>query len=272
MSKPFVSVLTPTYNRRHFIPQIIKCFLAQTYPRDKMEWIVLDDGTDKVGDLFKDVPCVRYIAVEGKMMIGAKRNRLNAEAKGEIMVCMDDDDYYPPERVSHAVIKLTGSPHQIAGSSELYMYYTTSGEIWRVGPYNPNHGTNGTLAYKRPYAKKHKYDETVAYAEEKSFLDGWKHSMVQLDSIKVMLVIAHTSNTFGKEGLRDRALARRAELTAKEERGEALTIEEKIEKGLIVKTAMKLNNFIRSAEMRAFYKLPVSASLAPPAPPIVLNV
>lgn len=266
MSKPFVSVLTPTYNRRHFIPQIIKCFLAQTYPRDKMEWIVLDDGTDKVGDLFKDVPCVKYIPVDGKMMIGAKRNRLNLEAKGEIMVCMDDDDYYPPERVSHAVSKLVSCPHELAGSSELYMYYTTNGEIWRVGPYNPNHGTNGTLAYKRSYAKTHKYDETVAYAEEKSFLDGWKHRMVQLDSMKVMLVIAHTSNTFGKEGLRDRARARRAELIAKEDRGEKLTMEENIEKGLIVKTSMKLNNFIRDAETRNFYKLPV------PAAPVVLNV
>ena len=30
--KPFVSVCTPTYNRRQFIPQLIKCFQNQNYP------------------------------------------------------------------------------------------------------------------------------------------------------------------------------------------------------------------------------------------------
>ena len=31
---PFVSVCTPTYNRRLFIPQLIKCFKQQTYPKE----------------------------------------------------------------------------------------------------------------------------------------------------------------------------------------------------------------------------------------------
>ena len=52
--KPFISVCTPTYNRRKFIPFLIKCFKAQTYPPQLMEWIVVDDGTDPVGDLFQD--------------------------------------------------------------------------------------------------------------------------------------------------------------------------------------------------------------------------
>ena len=49
--KPFVSVCTPTFNRRPFIQMAIKCFEHQTYPRDKMEWIIVDDGTDKIEDL-----------------------------------------------------------------------------------------------------------------------------------------------------------------------------------------------------------------------------
>ena len=43
--KPFVSICTPTYNRRKFIPHLIKCFKSQTYPPQLMEWIVVDDGT-----------------------------------------------------------------------------------------------------------------------------------------------------------------------------------------------------------------------------------
>ena len=46
---PLVSICTPTYNRRPFIPSMIKCFAHQTYPRDRIEWIIIDDGTDKIG-------------------------------------------------------------------------------------------------------------------------------------------------------------------------------------------------------------------------------
>ena len=75
-----------------------------------MEWLILDDGTDKVKDLFdaSGLTYVRYYSEDSKQNIGVKRNKLNELAKGEIVVCMDDDDFYPPERVSHAVTKLAG--------------------------------------------------------------------------------------------------------------------------------------------------------------------
>ena len=45
---PFVSICTPTFNRRPFFQMVIKCFLSQTYPIEKMEWVIIDDGTDKI--------------------------------------------------------------------------------------------------------------------------------------------------------------------------------------------------------------------------------
>lgn len=102
-----VSVVTPTYNRRKFIPTLIEIYKSQTFPKDKMEWIIIDDGRDKVEDLFleasKELPNIRYIYKDEKLRIGAKRNALNREAKGDIIIAMDDDDYYPPDRV-HTVV------------------------------------------------------------------------------------------------------------------------------------------------------------------------
>jgi len=208
MSRPFVSVLTPTYNRRRFIPYLIKQFKAQEYPQERMEWLILDDGTDKVKDLFdaSGLKNVRYYSSDSKMNIGLKRNMLNDLSKGDIMVCMDDDDYYPPVRVSHVVFKLQLSKtHNICGSSELYMYYTDNATIYRIGPYNQNHATNGTMAYKRAYIenKAHRYDETVTHAEETSFLNSYREPMIQLDPLKVMLVMSHSENTFDKKKLRE---------------------------------------------------------------------
>ena len=99
---PFVSVCTPTFNRRPFIPYAIKCFLHQDYPQNKMEWIIIDDGSDKVEDLFENIPNVKYFYYDEKMPLGKKKYYAQ-KSKGDIIVYMDDDDYYPPQRVSHAV-------------------------------------------------------------------------------------------------------------------------------------------------------------------------
>jgi glycosyltransferase involved in cell wall biosynthesis len=51
--KPLVSVCTPTFNRRPFIPMMFACFKNQTYPMDRIEWIIVDDGTDKIRDVIE---------------------------------------------------------------------------------------------------------------------------------------------------------------------------------------------------------------------------
>ena len=40
---PFVSICTINFNRRPFIPYTIKCIEKQDYPKDKIEWIIIDD-------------------------------------------------------------------------------------------------------------------------------------------------------------------------------------------------------------------------------------
>lgn len=233
---PFVSVLTPTYNRRQFIPAAIRCFKNQTYPQDRMEWIILDDGTDRVRDLFEasGLKNVRYVetAPGEKLKIGAKRNRLNDLAKGDICVCFDDDDYYPPDRVRKAVTKLRSSPGQrvpVVGSSQLYLYYTDRDEIWSIGPYGQNHCTNGTMAYWRSYSKESRYDETVDKAEEKSFMKDWKTPVLQLTPEDTMLVLCHAHNTFDKRELL------------------------KQKNPLLKKVAVKMRSLVKDKELREFY-------------------
>jgi glycosyltransferase involved in cell wall biosynthesis len=207
-AQPFVTVMTPTYNRRQFIPAAIACFKAQTYPQNRMEWLVLDDGTDKVGDLFaaSGLTNVRYIAVEEKLRVGVKRNRMNDMAKGEIIVCWDDDDYYPPDRVRKAVAALRSAPNKsipVTGSSELYLYFTDRNEIWSSGFRRPYHCTGGTMAYWRSYSKDHRFAEDVTFAEERAFLDDERTPVRQLVPHETMLVICHAYNTFDKRQLLD---------------------------------------------------------------------
>ena len=201
---PFVSVCTPTFNRRPFIKSMIKCFEHQTYPKDKMEWIIVDDGTDIVEDLLIDISNVKYFKYDKKMPLGKKRNIMHEKSKGDIIVYMDDDDYYPPERVSHAVDMLQKHPKAMcAGASEIYIYFKHIEKMYQFGPYGPNHATAGTFAFKRELLKEHRYEDHAALAEEKAFLKNYTVPFVQLEPRKTILVFSHIQNTFDKKRLLD---------------------------------------------------------------------
>ena len=201
---PFVSVCTPTFNRRPFIKQMITNFLRQDYPRERMEWVIIDDGTDKIGDLVKDVPCVKYFAYDEKMSLGKKRNLMHEKSTGTILVYMDDDDYYPACRVSHAVKTLRANPKALcAGSSEIYIWFNGINKLYQFGPYGPNHSTAGTFAFWRRLLNDHKYEDDAALAEEKAFLKNYTVPFVQLNPMKTILVFSHEHNTFDKRKLLD---------------------------------------------------------------------
>jgi glycosyltransferase involved in cell wall biosynthesis len=199
-----------------------------------MEWIVYDDGQEEVRDLFEaqrsNLPKLLFIWSDEKMTLGEKRNRLNKEAKGDILVAMDDDDFYFPDRVEEAVKAIQRNPGvHLAGSSEVYMYFTDTKDIWKAGPYFKGHATNGTMAWTKAYAKSHTYDETVAFSEEKSFLDNYKNPLIQLNPKTVMLVMSHSDNTFDKTELRTET------------------------NPLLVKTPLKMKDFIKDPELYSFF-------------------
>jgi glycosyltransferase involved in cell wall biosynthesis len=199
---PFVSICTPTFNRRPFWEYTIKCFNHQDYPKDRMEWIIIDDGTDKIKDLVCNISQVKYFEYDTKMTLGKKRNLMHEKSQGDFIVYMDDDDYYPPERVSHAVDMLLRHPSALcAGASEIYIWFKHIQRMFQFGPYGQNHGTAGTFAFRREMLRDHKYEDHAALAEEKAFLKDYSVPFVQLEPKKTILVFSHIHNTFDKKKL-----------------------------------------------------------------------
>jgi glycosyltransferase involved in cell wall biosynthesis len=185
---------------------MIKCFEHQTYPKDKMEWIIIDDGTDKIEDLVAHIPQIKYFKFDEKMTLGKKRNLMHQKCSGEVIVYMDDDDYYPPERVSHAVEMLRNNPKAMcAGSSEMHIYFKHIGQLYKFGPYGPNHATAATFAFRRELLANSGYEDDACLAEEKHFLKDYTVPFVQLDTTKTILVFSHQHNTFDKKTLLDNA-------------------------------------------------------------------
>ena len=203
---PLISICTPTFNRRPFIENMFTCFRNQDYPMDRIEWIIVDDGTDKIKDLIvaSDIPQIRYFEIEKKMFLGEKRNYMHKHVRGSIVVYMDDDDYYPPNRFSHAVERLQSNPEALcAGASEIYVYFKGMDKMIQCGPYGPNHATAGTFAFKTKLLEQTKYEDNAALAEEKAFLKNYTIPFVQLDPLKSILVFSHEHNTFDKRKMFD---------------------------------------------------------------------
>lgn len=199
---PFVSVCTPTFNRRPFIPALIECFLHQDYPKDRLEWIIIDDGTDKIEDMVSHIPQVKYFKYDEQMVLGKKRNISNEKSLGDIIVYMDDDDYYCPTRISHAVHMLKLNPGALcAGGSKQLIYFKHIEKMYQMGPYGPNHATAGTFAFRRKLLDVTSFSNDAALAEEKFFLKNYTIPFVQLDYMQTSVMLSHRHNTFDKRRL-----------------------------------------------------------------------
>ena len=126
---PLVSCVMPTFDRRSFVPQAVRCFLRQDYPA--RELVIIDDGPEPVGDLLPADPRILYHRLEAQMVLGAKRNLACELARGSIIVHWDDDDWSSPDRVSVQVAALTRDGADVCGVGSLLYYDLIHSSAWR---------------------------------------------------------------------------------------------------------------------------------------------
>lgn len=199
-----VSCMIATRNRRPFIPTLLKCLEAQTYLHKNMEILICDDGTDPVEEIVSSFSAstfarVHYWHLTTPVPLGHKRNLMNQESRGDIIVYFDDDDFYPPTRVQHAVTTLSSSSALVAGCSAMYMYFPSKKRIMICGPYGDNHCTAATMAFKRTLLLHTSYDNHSLITEEKSFLKNFTFPMVQLDPFQTVLTMSHDHSSCNKD-------------------------------------------------------------------------
>ena len=183
----------------------------QTY-KNITEWVIVEGSKNKddaaknkehvdklieTHNLNKSSMKIIYVEYTGKALSDL-RNIGNNKCSGDIIVCMDDDDYYPIERVSHAVESLQKSNAQIAGCTDIYLYEYFMGKLYKFKGFHDKHTTNNCMAFKKEYLKNHAHESGLHMSEEKSFTNNYIEPMVQLDSKKCIIVSSHDFNTFNK--------------------------------------------------------------------------
>jgi glycosyltransferase involved in cell wall biosynthesis len=199
-----VSICTPTYNRRPFFASLIRCVQRQTYDPALIEWVIADDGSDPVEDLVANLPFVRYLRLDAAepMPLGKKRNLIHGQCTGDILVNFDDDDYYPPTRIQHAVDTLVRAHAEqpdcwVAGCSEMHIV-SPSGVLYQFGPYKSTHATAATFAYFRELVTQTRFADADYVTEEAQFLHNYTLPMAQLDPAQTILVFMHAHNSINR--------------------------------------------------------------------------
>jgi hypothetical protein len=210
---PHISVVTLLYNRRKFVDLAIHNLLVTDYPKDKIEWVVVEDSditdeqaADKVIKFGRESAplSVSYIPMPSthkiKNTIGAKRNLGIQRAQHDVILFMDDDDHYPESSFRRRVSTLlthSWKP-QAAACTTIACYDLIKGTSavntppWAL-PLKQRISEATLVFYKSWWAEKGFPDTNVAEGE--GFLDGREHQVVELPPQQMIVAMSHSQNS-----------------------------------------------------------------------------
>lgn len=109
---PMVTAVIPTFNRAADLCVAVRTAVAQTYPADRLEIVVVDDGgtDDTEAVLSREFGArVRYLR-QANAGVSAARNLGMASSQGELLALLDDDDEWRPTKIARQVEVLTARP------------------------------------------------------------------------------------------------------------------------------------------------------------------
>ena len=195
---PLVSCIMPTADRRAFVPRAIRQFLSQDYPNSEL--LVIDDGEDRVADLIPPDPRIRYLALDGKRSIGAKRNLACAEARGEILLHWDDDDWMAERRIRVQVEALCGGGAEVSGLPRLYFHEPATGESWEYAcPRQDRTWLAGaTLCYQKELWRENPFPDTSVGEDTQFLWTDRPKRLAPLDDPSLYVATLHSGNTSSK--------------------------------------------------------------------------
>lgn len=118
--KALVSVVTPTFNRKHMLRRALDSIYAQTIP--EVEAVVVDDGSsDGTEAMIAEYPRPVVYMKQENAGPAAARNRGMKHAAGAFIAFLDSDDVFYPRHLEASLVALERSPQAglVYGASEV---------------------------------------------------------------------------------------------------------------------------------------------------------
>lgn len=186
-----------TADRRPFVAQALNYFARQDYAN--RELIIVDDGTDNFQDLIPPDERVRYMQLEKKKSLGSKRNLACEEARGDIIVHWDDDDWMSNWRLTYQVENLGRLGADACGLNQLLFYDLAGAKAWQYTHTGGKPWVSGnTLCYTKGFGGANPFPD-VNVGEDTRFLwtSRGKRIMPLVDK-GFYVALIHSRNTSAK--------------------------------------------------------------------------
>jgi hypothetical protein len=196
--EPLVSCIMPTCDRRRFVGRAVRYFLEQDYP--SRELVVVDDGADCVEDLIPADPRIRYIRLPERRTIGAKRNLACEQARGELVVHWDDDDWSAPRRLRYQVEMFASQDVDVSGLRTVFFCEPATGRAWR---YEYPAGRRAwvhdpTFCYRRRFWEEAPFPDTNFAIDTAYLWQGAPKRVGALPDSSFYVALVHPGNTSRK--------------------------------------------------------------------------
>jgi len=106
---PFVSIIIPCRNEEKFIAKCLNSILANDYPKDKLEVLIVDGmSEDGTREIVKEYSFIKLLD-NPKKIVPTAMNLGIKDAKGSIIIRMDAHNEYPKDYISEVVYWLEKS-------------------------------------------------------------------------------------------------------------------------------------------------------------------
>lgn len=194
---PPVSIVTVTYNRKTVFPMAIRNWQLFDYPQDKLEWVIIDDsddGTSLSSILPKDKRIKYYkLQTTGRLSIGQKRNYGVEHATNELIVFMDDDDYYYPWSVYARIALLIKYPtYGLVGVTDLDIYDVVNDFSARV---KGSLISEASMGFRKSFWLEEKFPEHFStLGEGYMFTKNRRNQIIKMPSGFNIIALTHYTN------------------------------------------------------------------------------
>jgi len=200
---PNVSIVCITRDRRIFMPILKYSYMIQSYPEEKLELVIVDDGDDPIEDTLIGVPNVVYIRLDEKKTIGEKRNIGISKAMYDVIAFMDDDDVYPNNSIlERTSMMLKTSAKECSFCSVIPCYDIIQySSFMNAPPIHLNMServSEATLIFTRSFWEERKFGN-VQIAEGDAFIRGREHMCRELSPQEVIVSLVHSNNTSSRK-------------------------------------------------------------------------
>jgi glycosyltransferase involved in cell wall biosynthesis len=215
MSQPYVSINTPIYDRKKFLPLMIKNLEISVYPKDKLEWVILDSyGRDgdiaerlfendaEVHTLEKQLGIrIKYIYRKEALSIGKKRNMLAKLSTYDILINMDSDDVYFHTYISYSVKTLIDNKLQCVGSPQmLFVYPNDNYKVTMISCGKMRLAHEATMCLRKKHLKRMGGYSNSSQGEGTGIIDGCDEKMFRDTDIRFcMICVCGDHNTISKD-------------------------------------------------------------------------